>query len=182
MKRAYEVDYPIAKKFARVRLLTQTIFLSSGIVTGIFVAHAANAAKALAVSQTIIPSANVKSSTENVSTTYEVTSNGLGADAHGARVPSESKKSTHASSSGVGDARSTSHGGASTTVPTTRATNPSLAPTTPSPSNLTTTTRAPSSPPVSAVVPTTAYTPPTTVPVTTSTVCTTSPSGKTTCN
>jgi hypothetical protein len=31
-------------------------------------------------------------------------------------------------------------------------------------------------------VPTTAYTPPTTVPVTTPTVCTTSPSGKRTCS
>ncbi len=176
MKRDHEDDYPIAKKFARVRLLTQAIFLSSGLATGMFVAHAANAAKALAA-ETSTPASNATSSGSTNSSSHVVTSDGSSTSATSARSSSANKTNTTGAGAG-----SKTRGGGSARPPstTTRATSSTPSPTTTRPPNVTTTTRAPSSP-VTTVVPTTVYVPPTTVPITTTTVCRSTPSGKVVC-
>ena len=98
------------RRFARVRNLTMTIFVGSGVVSAVFVGYAASIVKPV-----------------------------------------------------------------TTTTPTTSLTTPATAPVT------TTTPSSSGTGSTSGTTPTTVYTPPTTAPVTTTTVCTTTPSGTTTC-
>src|ERR1700688_1653066 len=100
MKRSYEVDYPIAKKFARVRLLTQAIFLSSGMATGMFVAHAASVTKALTASQTTTSSTHAAASAKNGSGSG-VASSRSGANSRGTHASNTNNKSIRASSNGA---------------------------------------------------------------------------------
>ncbi len=67
------------RRFARVRHLTQTIFIGAGVVSGLFVAYASSTAKPVAtvtvppVTKTTTPSSSSDSTTDETSQTTTTT-------------------------------------------------------------------------------------------------------------